>query len=203
VCPLQTSDFDTIARKIIRKDDDSSEADGYAAPMTKTVLTFGLISGALLAGMMLATLPFIDAIGFDKGAILGYTTMVLAGLLVFFGVRSYRENVAGGRLTFGRGFTVGILISLVSCVCYVAMWEIIYFNLMPDFGDKYTAAVIAHERTSGATPQRIEELTRQTRELMKMYDNPLTNAAITLLEPLPVALVMTTLSAAILRKKKT
>ena len=39
--------------------------------------------------------------------------MVLAFLMVFFGVRSYRDNVAGGHVTFGRAFKVGLLITLV------------------------------------------------------------------------------------------
>ena len=82
--------------------------------MKKTVLTFGLISGAMSASMMLITVPFIDAIGWKKGEILGYTGIVLSAPLVFFGVRSYRENAGGGRLTFGRGFAVGILITLIS-----------------------------------------------------------------------------------------
>jgi hypothetical protein len=56
--------------------------------MKKTVLTFGMISGAISAVMMLATIPFEDAIGFEKGAILGYTVIVLSALMVFFGVRS-------------------------------------------------------------------------------------------------------------------
>ena len=34
--------------------------------MKKTVLTFGLIAGAILSLMMLGTLPFMDRIGFDK-----------------------------------------------------------------------------------------------------------------------------------------
>jgi Protein of unknown function (DUF4199) len=80
--------------------------------MKRTVLTFGLISGAISAATMLATIPFVDKIGWEKGEILGYTTIVLSALMVFFGVRSYRENVAGGRLTFGRGFAIGILITL-------------------------------------------------------------------------------------------
>ena len=54
--------------------------------MKKTVLTFGFISGAMAGGMMLATLPFADKIGFEKGEILGYTTIVLAALMVFFGL---------------------------------------------------------------------------------------------------------------------
>jgi hypothetical protein len=64
--------------------------------MKKTVWTFGLISGALSAGMMLATVPVADKIGFEKGELIGYTTMVASALLVFFGIRSYREHVAGG-----------------------------------------------------------------------------------------------------------
>jgi hypothetical protein len=75
-------------------------------PVKKTVLTFGLISGAVSAAFLVATVPFADKIGWDKGEILGYAIIVLSALMVFFGVRSYRENVAGGRLTFGRGFAV-------------------------------------------------------------------------------------------------
>ena len=70
--------------------------------MKKTVWTFGLISGAIMSAMMLATIPFMDRIGFDRGAIVGYASMVAAFLLVFFGIRSYRDNVAGGTIGFGR-----------------------------------------------------------------------------------------------------
>src|SRR5688500_7548370 len=106
----------------------AAAAGGYppCMPMKKTVVTFGLISGALSSGMMLLTLPLLDRIGFDRGAVIGYTGIVLSFLMVFFGIRSYREQ-AGGAITFGRGFTVGILITLISCVFYVITWEIIYF----------------------------------------------------------------------------
>ena len=53
-------------------------------------------TSALMAIFMFATMPFIDKIGFDKGLIVGYTSIVLAFILVFFGIRSYRENVNGG-----------------------------------------------------------------------------------------------------------
>ena len=90
--------------------------------MKKTVLTFGLLSGALSALMMASTVPFMHKIGFDKGLIVGYTAMLISFLFVYFGVRSYRDNVAGGQLSFGRGFSVGLLITLISCVCYVVAW---------------------------------------------------------------------------------
>ena len=67
--------------------------------MKRIVLTFGLISGVLLSAMMVGMMPFIDQIGMDRGMVIGYTTMVLAFLLVFFGIRTYRETVGDGRIS--------------------------------------------------------------------------------------------------------
>ena len=169
--------------------------------MKKTVLTFGLISAAVSSVMMLLTVPFIDRIGFDRGEYLGYTLILLSFLLVFFGIRSYRDNVGGGTVTFGRAFTVGILITLVSCVGYVVTWEFIYFKLVPDFADKYGAYAIERARASGASAQAIDETTRQVEAFKVMYNNPLMNAAVTFLEPFPIGLLVTVVSAAVLRKK--
>ena len=169
--------------------------------MKKTVLTFGLIGGAIMATMMFATLPFADKIGFDKGVIVGYTTMILAFMLVFFGIRSYRENVSDGYITFGRAFAVGILITLITCVCYVVAWEIIYFKFMPDFFDKYASYMIEKAKTSGASQQVIEAQLQQMKSFKAVYDNPLINAAITFTEPFPIGLIVTLISALILRKK--
>ena len=168
--------------------------------MKKTVLTFGLISGAISAVFMLITARLADKIGFDKGAYLGYTLMVLSALMIFFGVRSYRENSAGGRLTFGRGFAVGILITLISSVCYVATWEIVYYKFMPDFSDKYAAHMVERAKASGASPEKMDAMIQQAKQFKQMYDNPINNVALTFAEIFPVGLVITLLSAGILRK---
>lgn len=169
--------------------------------MKKTVLTFGLLSGAVSSAMMLVLWPFHDRIGFDGGMVLGYTTIVLSFLLVFFGVRSYRES-NGGTLTFGRGFKVGILITLISCLCYVVTWEIIYFKLAPGFADKFATYTIEKMKASGATPEAVEAKTREMAAFKVMYDKPLFNAAMTFVEPFPVGLVVTLVTAAVLRKKR-
>ena len=170
--------------------------------MKKTVLIFGLISGAISAAMMFATLRFVDKIGFDRGVIVGYTTMIVSFLLVFFGIRSYRENVGGGSVSFGRAFAVGILITVISCLCYVAAWEVIYIKFMPDFFEKYTAHVIEKEKASGATAQAIQAKTEEMRKFKPIYDNPFFNAAISFTEPFPVGLIITVISSLILRKRK-
>jgi hypothetical protein len=169
--------------------------------MKKTVLVFGLISGAIMAVMLFASMFFIKNIGFDKAEIVGYTSMVLAFLLVFFGIRSYRENVGGGTISFGRALSVGLLIVLISTVCYVLAWEIVYFNFMHDFADKYAAHMVEEVRNSGAGEQAIQAKLQEMKRFKELYENPFFNAAITFLEPLPVGLILTLISAIILRKR--
>ena len=170
--------------------------------MRKIVLTYGLIAGAILSVMMLVTIPFQDRIDFDKGAVIGYTTMVIAFLMIFFGVRSYRDNVAGGSVGFGRALGVGLLITLIASICYVATWQFIYYRLTPDFMDKYAAYTIDKARKSGATDATIAARTKEMAEFSEMYRNPLINIAFTFLEPLPVGVVFALVTAGVLCRRR-
>ena len=169
--------------------------------MKKTVLTFGLIVGAILSAMMLATVPFIDKIGFDRGEVIGYTSMVVAFLLIFFGVRAYRDRF-GGTLGFLRAFAVGAMIVGVASVCYVATWQVIYYKFTPDFVAKYQAHELDKARASGASEAQIAEKKADLEKFAEMYRNPLINAAITFVEPLPVGLVVALISAGVLSRRR-
>lgn len=170
--------------------------------MKRIVLVFGLISGVISSALMFLTLPFLHtgAISFENGYVVGYTSIFLSMLLIFFGIRSYREN-AGGSVSFGRAFSVGILITIISSLFYVASWEIIYFNFMPDFADRYAAHAIASMRQKGASDAEIAETQKKMVEMKTTLDNPVMNAAMTFIEPFPVGLIVTLVSAAILRKR--
>jgi uncharacterized protein DUF4199 len=170
--------------------------------MKKIVLTFGLISGAILSGMMLITLPFHEALGDDRSLILGYTSIVLGFLLVFFGVRSYRDNTAGGTVRFGRAFAVGALIALVGSLCYVATWEVTYFKFAPDYLTKYQARELAKARAAGESEEAISLKKAEMDKMAVMYRNPAINAAMTLVEPLPVGLLIALVSAGVLSRRK-
>jgi hypothetical protein len=170
--------------------------------MTSIVLIFGLISGAISALMMLITTPFMERMGFDFAEILGYTTLVASFLLVFFGIRRYREQ-AGGTLTFGRGFTVGILITLISSVIYVATWQFVSRQMAPDFAEKYQAHLLEKAKAGGATQAELDAQAAQMQRFMELYRNPFFNVAVTFLEPFPIGLLVTVVSAAVLRRKPT
>ncbi len=101
--------------------------------MKKTVLTFGLTCGfilsVLMGGSMGGPLLPADKMGSGHSLALGYTNMVASFLLIYFGIRSYRDNTLAGQISFGRAFACGILITLITTVCYVAMWEVLYFQV--------------------------------------------------------------------------
>jgi len=169
--------------------------------MKKTVLTFGLLSGLIISVLMDSSLLLANKIGSGHSMALGYTIMVASFLLVYFGIRSYRDNTLGGQISFGRAFACGILITLITIVCYVSTWEILYFNFIPHFMDGYFAAQIHKVQTAGGDPAVIAARVAAIRHSQDLYQNPLVNMAYTFIEPLPVGLIITLISAAVLRRK--
>lgn len=169
--------------------------------MKKTVLTFGLISGVISIGLMLVNVAFIEKIGFDRGMVVGYTAIVAGFMLVFFGIKSYRDNVAGGTVSFGKAFQVGILITLVSSAVYVATWMVVHKAYFPDFMDQWAAHEIQKSKASGASPMEIQKQTEEMAKYKEWYKNPLMVAAMTFMEPFPVGLIITLVSAGILRRR--
>jgi Protein of unknown function (DUF4199) len=170
--------------------------------MRRIVWKFGLVSGGILAGFLILTTPFEKTIGLDRAEWIGYATMVAGMLIVYFGVRSYRDEIAGGVVSFARALAVGGLIAVISASCYTIAWEVIYFGVRPDFTGAYTTYQLDRARASGATQAQLDAKAAELRRFAKMYENPLSNAAITFVEPLPVALLVTLVSAATLSRKR-
>ena len=170
--------------------------------MKKTVLTFGLIAGVMISVLMDGSLLLANKVGSGHNSmVLGYTMMVASFLLIYFGIRSYRDNTLAGQISFGRAFACGILIVLITTVCYVATWEVLYFGFMPHFMDSYFAAQIHKVQSSGLAPANAAAQVAAIQHSQQLYQNPIVNMAYTFMEPLPVGLIITLISAALLRRK--
>ena len=169
--------------------------------MKKIVITYGLISGAIAALMMFATMPLANHVSYETLTVLGYTVFVACFLMVFFGIRSYRDNVGGGTITFGKAFTVGILISVVSCAIYVISWEFIQRQFLPTFFDDYLNYMVERMRAAGATQEALNQQIQENAQFREWFKNPLIRYAMTFVEAFPVALVMTVISSLVLKRK--
>ena len=169
--------------------------------MKRIVLTFGLISGGIAAGLMLVTIPLAYRVSYEYLTVLGYTIFVACFLMVYFGIRSYRDNVAGGAITFGKAFTVGILITLISCAIYIVSWEFIHHQFLPTFMDDYAKYVVEKMRSGGATQAELTQQIQEFELFKRWYRNPFIRYVMTLMEAFPVGLLITLISSLILKRK--
>ncbi len=173
--------------------------------MRKVVLTFGLIAGLIVATLMLLSMPLMDKgiISFENGQLFGYTTMAIALSMIFFGVKSYRDNHNGGMLSFGKAFQVGILIAAVASIIYASSWEVYMATSSGDFMEQYTARYLEQMQSEGASVEEIEEMKASMSEMAEMYKNPIIRFGMTLMEIIPVGLIITLISAFILKRNST
>lgn len=170
--------------------------------MKNIVLKFGLIAGVILASMtaVMLSLCMRGIVDFSQSEVVGYTSMVLAFLMVFLGIRAHREQ-SGGAITFGKAFQVGILITLIASAVYVISWQIVYFNFIPDFYETYSTFMLDKLRASGASASVVAARQKEMADFGRMYKNPLFNIAVTFMEVFPIGLIVTLVSAGILRRK--
>ena len=155
--------------------------------MKSFVIRFGLISGAISAALMFLTWVLLRGPWlFENGYFVGYAGMVLSLSVMFIGVRSYRDHVGQGSVSFGKAFQAGLLMALISGCCYAIAWVIISHFFYPNFWDHYIEHEMNSLRQSGAAEAVLQEKMKKLEEYKSMTANPLVNGLFAFVEPLPV-----------------
>lgn len=169
--------------------------------MRKIVLVYGLIAGAIVGGMMLITMPLYEKglLDIKNGEFVGYTTMVVALSVIFVGVKSFRDHYAQGTISFGKGFLVGLLITLVASVMYALAWEISFHRMSPDYVDKMEQEYVTKQKEKGATEAELKKMDEQYQVYKTNF--PI-RFGVTLIEIFPVGLIISLITAGLLRKKE-
>jgi hypothetical protein len=170
--------------------------------MKKNVIVFGLISGFIVSAWMVGGVAWCYSSGnFEGNMLLGYASMILAFSLVFVGVKNYRDKYNSGIISFGKAFRVGLYITLVASTMYVLVWLVDYYVFIPDFMDKYSAHVISRALNSGARADEIAAKTKEINSMKEMYSTPLMVVLLTYMEIFPVGLIISVITALILKRK--
>jgi hypothetical protein len=175
--------------------------------MKKIVLTFGLIAGAIVGAFvwMIAWLCDINVLSIDRAELVGYASMLIALTLIFFGIKSYRDNYGGGVISFGKAVQIGLLISLIAGFMYYAS-AMAHGIANPGFDDrfaaKYKQSTVEKLTAKGAPPEEIDQAAAQIDQMMEMIKNPLIFFVAAMIEILPVCILVTLISAALLRRKE-
>ncbi len=175
--------------------------------MRKVTFIFGLLAGAIVSALSVIIMVLCEtgAINFDHGDFITYGSMVIALAMIFFGIKSYRDNYQNGVLKFTKGLQIGMLISLVASLLYVATWEAFY-QIQPEvyasFMNKYADHQVNKMKEKGASLAEIDETMKAMAGMKERLKNPVIRFGMTLMELLPVGIIITLISAAVLRRRE-
>ena len=171
--------------------------------MRKIVLTYGLISGAIVAVLIFSSIPLWrqGILTFDNSEIVGYTTMVISLSMIFFGVRSCRDYHFKGSISFWQAVKIGMLITLIASAMYALAWEISLPAIAPDFTERMWQHFLDKAKKESASPEEYNAVAVQVEQWKEWYKNPFLRFALTLTEILPLGIAISFISAAFLRKK--
>lgn len=172
-----------------------SDAAPSGARMVRSVAIAGLVAGLIAGGLasLFATL-LAHSMPDGVGMAIGYLSMLLALSAIVVAVKHERDTT--GAIGFWRAFGIGLAITLIASILYALCWEIALTMMGgPDgFIDGYKAGLARH----GASAQALAEV-----EGMRAgYRNPLIRLPLTMTEIAPVGVLVSLVTAALLRNPR-
>lgn len=170
--------------------------------MLRTILTFGVITGLIVAVPMFVGIAIQDPGSFTHSYIFGYTIMFLALSLIFVAVKRVRDRIGGGVIRFLPALGIGLGISAVAGVIYVIGWEITLAATNFAFVADYSASMIEAARAKGASAAELARATAEAAKFQQQYANPLFRMPMTFVEIFPVGVLVSVVAAGLLRNSR-
>lgn len=162
--------------------------------MKTTIYRYALRAGALLVLLGLINwLLIAKPLGYQAAEIVGYVSMILSLSMIFFAIRHFRTQYGNGSVSFGQGFRIGILITLItSGVFYV--YTALYFTV---WGKDFKAWADAHYKAS-MSPEQYQALMTQMEQ--PLYNSAAFQGLVMFLTVFFIGLIITLISAVVLKK---
>lgn len=171
--------------------------------MLRKIIVFGTIAGVIVGVLLSAvTIGVNHNLPSPYGMLLGYTIMLVALSAVFVGIKRYRDEDRGGVVGFWAALGVGLGISLVAGIFYVLAWEAAQAVTHMDFATSYAKSMIAEERAKGVTGAALAKFIAEMQQFKAQYANPLYRLPMTFAEIFPVGVLVSLISAGLLRNSR-
>jgi hypothetical protein len=169
----------------------------------RTLLIYGVAAG-LIVGVPLSalTIAMNGHAMMSYGTVIGYTLMLIALSTVFVAIKRYRDETLGGVIAFWPAFGLGLGISFVAGVFYVAAWETAVAVTHMDFASTYANAVIEQQKAKGVTGEALANVVAGMERFKAQYANPLYRLPMTFAEIFPVGVLVSLVSAGLLRNRR-
>jgi hypothetical protein len=168
----------------------------------RLIVLYGIMGGLIVAVPMNWQILTLQPGDSPPGMLVGYLTMIVGLTMVFVGIKHYRDKVCGGVIRFGPALLVGLGISAVAGLIYVIAWEISLAFGTFDFVEWYARSMVEGARARGASEAEVQKAIADAATITKLYANPLFRMAITFIEIFPVGVLISLISAAVLRNSR-
>jgi hypothetical protein len=170
--------------------------------MLYKILGYGVLAG-MIVGIPLSILVLtMSGRMMSYGMVVGYLLMLIALSLVFVAIKRHRDETLGGVIGFLPALGLGLGISAVAGIVYVVAWETVCALGKFDFATVYANAMIAEQRAKGVSGAALAGAIAEAEAFKVQYANPLFRLPMTFLEIFPVGVLVTLVSAALLRNPR-
>jgi hypothetical protein len=170
--------------------------------MWKIALVYGVVSGTIVILSMMLGILTSGGESFWSSEIFGYLIMLIALSMIFVGIRKYRDSELGGVIRFFPALGLGLAISVIAGFIYVFVWELYLISSDYRFIAEYAAGVIEARKAEGLSGAALDTLIADMEQLTDNYAKPWFRWPMTFLEIFPVGLLISLISAALLRNPK-
>ncbi|MBB4837179.1 hypothetical protein HNP52_000230 [Sphingomonas kyeonggiensis] len=166
--------------------------------MLRTSLTYGVIGGLIAGGVLsVVVLNFEGATG-QYGMAIGYLIMLIGLSTIFLAIKRQRDLAGGGVIRFLPALGMGLAISLVAGIVYAICWDLALATIGIDaFIDKFAGAML-----EGKTGAELAKAQAEMEGFRTAYHNPFFRLPMTFTEIFPVGVIVSLVSALLLRNSR-
>ena len=158
--------------------------------MKSTILKYGIYAAVTIVGLFAAeTIIWGMTLDYKTSEALGYLSMFISLSFIYFGVKAYRDEEAGGSISFVQALKVGALIALLPAAAFF-LYNVGFFTLYGEQFAEYSLQSMSAEQRA------------QLEANKELFMNPFFQGLVMFLTVYVIGFALSLLSAMVLQRVK-
>ena len=170
--------------------------------MNRPIIRYGLYGAAILVGVNLLIILIFgvpEPGDYALGEIIGYTSIVVALIPVYFGIKQYRDRHLDGHIGFWKGVGVGVGVASFPALAF-AVYNYIYVRWIdPDFTQTYYEHAMQTAQAE-MTAAEFQAYAAEMQTQQAMFTDPMMMTFVMFMTVFLIGVVIAAVSALILQR---